>query len=70
MIRRAARSSASSAPGRATQDGSTFLARYDVRYLWVGQEERALGPFDPSGASFLEPAMTAGDVVLYRVEKP
>ena len=45
-----------------------LLARYNVRYLWFGQEERALGPFDPSGAGFLEPAMTAGDVVLYRVK--
>lgn len=44
-----------------------LLRQYDVRYVFYGPVERALGSFDPEQAPFLEPAYRAGEVSIYSV---
>ncbi len=44
-----------------------LLARYGVRYLWVGPREHDLGSFDPSRVSYLEAVYSNSDVNIYRV---
>jgi hypothetical protein len=47
-----------------------MLDRYGVRYVLHGQEERALGAWDPAGSSLLQRAFASGDVTLYRAVPP
>jgi len=43
------------------------LREYDVRYVYYGSNERALGSFEPAQASYLEPLFTSTDVTIYAV---
>ena len=43
------------------------LRHYQVRYVYHGPSERALGSFDPAGEDYLEPLFSAGEVALYGV---
>lgn len=45
----------------------SLLAEYNVRYLYYGPHERALGDFNPDEAVYLRRVYEAGEVVLYAV---
>jgi uncharacterized membrane protein len=44
-----------------------FLSLYDVRYVFYGPEERALGTFDPDGSAYLEKVFSSPRTSVYRV---
>jgi hypothetical protein len=46
-----------------------ILARYGVRYVLYGPEERKLGAYDPSRSAFLAEAFRAGDMIVYEVRR-
>jgi len=46
----------------------TFLARYDIQYVFYGPRERDLGGLDPWAIAYLEPVFSSGEVVVYRVD--
>jgi len=54
----------------ATSDGwrRAFLGRYNIRYLFYGPEEQALGEFDPEGAPYLAGCYRQGRYTVYRVK--
>jgi hypothetical protein len=56
---------------RNTDDAwrTALLDRYHIRYVFAGPRERALGDFDPSQASYLEPVFSNRDVALYEVRR-
>jgi hypothetical protein len=56
--------------GAATTEDErlTLLRQWNVRYLFVGPEERALGAFDPRPSSRYVPAFTSGATTIYRVQ--
>ncbi len=43
-----------------------LLARFDVRYVVRGPEERALGGYDPAVDGLLRPVFSQGDVTIYQ----
>lgn len=47
-----------------------FLSENQIRYVFYGQAERALGKFDPSQASYLLPVFKNADAVVYVVKLP
>lgn len=51
----------------AEDDRLALLQQWDVRYLFVGPEERALGTFDPRLSPRYVPAFTSGATTIYRV---
>jgi hypothetical protein len=54
----------------ATTDEATrreLLARFQVRYVWYGPRERALGAFDPTHADYLEPVFSNSDAEILKV---
>ena len=55
--------------GMTEAERAALLRQYDVRYVFHGPAERALGPYNPARASFLEPAFRAGEVVVYVVRE-
>lgn len=44
-----------------------FVRTYNVRYVFYGEQERALGGFAPEGWPVLEPAFSQGGTTIYRV---
>ncbi|HET92236.1 MAG TPA: hypothetical protein ENN99_16075 [Chloroflexi bacterium] len=44
-----------------------LLAKYDVRWVWWGPWERALGPFDPGTCEYLDPAYDVGGYAVFEV---
>lgn len=44
-----------------------LLREHDVRYVYHGSNERALGSFEPSQVSYLEPLFASTDVTIYAV---
>ena len=46
---------------------SSLLAKYDVRYVWWGPDERALGAIDPASLPWLKPAYVQAQVTIYDV---
>jgi hypothetical protein len=50
-----------------------LLRQHTITHVFYGSRERALGSFDPTAVSWLEPAFRSGEVAVYRVvseEKP
>lgn len=47
-----------------------LLDRLGVDFVWVGEEERELGGFDPGAVDYLEPVTTGPAVSVYRVRLP
>jgi len=45
-----------------------LLRGYNVRYVFYGKEERALGPYDPQTAPYLSRAFVASDTAIFRVK--
>jgi hypothetical protein len=45
------------------------LLRENVSYVWVGDEERSLGTFDPSRTGFLTRVYSNSDTKVYRVDQ-
>jgi len=45
-----------------------ILRRYNVRYIFYGREERALGSYDPRTASYLNRAFVAADTAIFQVK--
>ncbi|HEY6042821.1 MAG TPA: hypothetical protein VIX58_11880, partial [Anaerolineae bacterium] len=45
-----------------------ILSRENVSYVWVGEEERAVGKFDPQRADHMQPVFVNSDIAIYRVE--
>ncbi|HIC93581.1 MAG TPA: hypothetical protein EYP09_04945 [Anaerolineae bacterium] len=45
----------------------SFLERYNIRYLFYGPKERALGAFDPERAPYLSKCHQQGPHAVYRV---
>jgi hypothetical protein len=44
-----------------------LLNKYDVRYVWWGPDEQALGPVDPGSMPDLTPVFAKGRVIVYEV---
>jgi hypothetical protein len=55
--------------GMSDADRRELLARYGVRYVWLGPDERALGGFDPGTLSGLAPIFVQGSVTVYEVQR-
>ncbi|NIS82110.1 MAG: hypothetical protein GTO14_18310 [Anaerolineales bacterium] len=49
-------------------DAIRFLDEQDVRYVWVGPKERALGSFDPTAFDELSKIFEEGEYTLYLYE--
>lgn len=47
-----------------------LLSTFEIDYVYVGPDERALGPFDPARAPYLELVYDSPSVQLYRVAPP
>ena len=54
--------------GMTDAERAALLRQYDVRYVFYGPAERALGGYDPEQAPFLEPVYSSGEVVVYGVK--
>ena len=46
-----------------------LLEEWGARYVYVGPGERALGGFDPAATPYLSPAVSVGEVAIYRVQE-
>ena len=53
--------------GWSDQERMSLLQRFGVDYLFYGSDERRVGDYDPSRASFLQPVYQVGGVKIYRV---
>jgi len=52
---------------RMKTERRSFLERYNIRYLFYGPKERALGAFDPERAPYLSKCHQQGPHAVYRV---
>lgn len=51
----------------ADQERQATLQRFNVRYVFYGPSERAIGGFDPATAAYLKPAFTSARTTVYEV---
>ena len=51
----------------AASQRAGLLQKYNVRYVWWGPDERALGAVSPAGLPGLKPAFTSAQVTIYEV---
>jgi hypothetical protein len=54
--------------GMTEQERLQFIKSQDVRYVWYGPREKALGSWDPGGSDFLTIAYDDTDYEVYRVQ--
>jgi uncharacterized membrane protein len=55
----------------ATDSERLFLIdEYDIRYVFWGPEERAIGDWDPSQAGYLAKIYEQGEYQVYQVMNP
>ncbi|MCC7369115.1 MAG: hypothetical protein IT306_11870 [Chloroflexi bacterium] len=57
------------AAGSDDAERQRTLARYHVRFVFLGPAERAIGAFDPRRAAYLEPAYVQAETTVYRVRQ-
>ena len=57
------------AAGTPDADRRAWLERWNVRYVYVGPRERALGAFDPAATDYLEPVFWRGQAAVFRVRR-
>jgi hypothetical protein len=54
-------------PGTADSARLDLIRQFDVRYVFWGPAERALGGWDPTSASYLDLLHQSGDYAVYKV---
>jgi uncharacterized membrane protein len=57
-------------PGETDTSRLGLLQRYGIGYVFYGPEERKLGGYDPSQASYLQPVFQEGGVKVMKVQDP
>ena len=55
-------------PATSNTERNAFLRQYDIRYLFWGPAERALGPFNPEESGLFERVFSSGQTQIYRVQ--
>lgn len=56
-------------PATSESEREALIRQYDVRYVFYGPAERALGTYDPGASSLFSEAFTSSEVTLYAVEE-